>query len=510
MYQEKVADFCGFYRHHQRLKKSVEEFLPPVLGCCSATRTGVPMGRKSTHRVSLPHPHRRFADKITMLNFRRGPADDIWGASFRIDGKWQPKDGVSLGTRDFEEGAELARDKYALLTAGQPIVKPRVTQPKTLQHAFRIYADRAIAKLKVQADEADARVKGKGHNFRSLAGRIENDLLPRWGDTPITVIGEHDLNEWVRLFRVEDREATVAKFGRQQRSEARQVLYKAPTASTLGNIDWALRMVWDEAVADCVVDRRKRPIIDKSIGEDGEPRAFIDQPGVQAVMRTMTDEWMATSKGHGTDLKRMLRCYIAMIACTGIRAGLEAKRVRLGDVRFTSQHGRQVIFIRVTKYQGKHPKPRSVVVFEGNSVVRIRHLLANHIEWRRSQGGTDTDYLFAWPDGRLPSFRDVLDSVLSAANALNDPMTGEKRVSYSFRNYFATLLIERGHSVAHIAEWLGTSSAMVERHYNRFLVERRAHLVNGAPGEDLDFTDEDGTPWHWDAAIGEHGEWVPG
>ena len=113
-----------------------------------------------------------------------------------------------------------------------------------------------------------------------------------------------------------------------------------------------------------------------------------------------------------------------------------------------------MIFIRVTKNQGKHPKPRSVVVFEGNPVIRIRHLLATHIEWRRCQGATDTDYLFAWPDGSLPSFRDVLNSVLTAANALNDPMTGEKRVAYSFRHFFATLLIERGLSVAAIAEWL--------------------------------------------------------
>jgi hypothetical protein len=297
------------------------------------------MGRKSTHRVSLPHPHGRFADKITMLNFRRGPADDIWGASFRIDGKWHPKDGVSLGTRDFGEAAELARDKYALLTAGQPIVKPRATQPKTPQSAFRIYADRAIAKLKAQGDEADAKVRGKGHNFRSLAGRIENDLLPRWGDTPITAISEHDLNEWVREFRVEDRGATVAKFGRQPRSEARQVIYKAPTASTLGNIDWAFRMVWDAAVADSVVDRRKRPIIDKSIGVDGEPRAFIDDAGVLAVAKVMTGAWIDTPNGHSTPMKRMLRCYVAMISCTGIRAGLEAKRVRLGDVKFTIQQG---------------------------------------------------------------------------------------------------------------------------------------------------------------------------
>jgi integrase len=169
-----------------------------------------------------------------------------------------------------------------------------------------------------------------------------------------------------------------------------------------------------------------------------------------------------------------------------------------------------VIFIRVTKNQGKHPKPRSVVVFEGNPLIRVRHLLASHIEFRRSQGATDTDYLFAWPNSSFPSFRDVLDSVLSAANALIDPMTAEKRVAYSFRRYFATLLIERGFLVAQIAEWLGTSSAMIERHYNRLLVERQAHLINGAEDESRDHTDEEGTPWHWDPVVGEHGEWVPG
>jgi hypothetical protein len=42
------------------------------------------------------------------------------------------------------------------------------------------------------------------------------------------------------------------------------------------------------------------------------------------------------------------------------------------------------------------------------------------------------------------------------------------------------LLIERGLSAVQIAEWLRTSSAMVERHYNRFLTERNAYLLNGA------------------------------
>ena len=57
--------------------------------------------------------------------------------------------------------------------------------------------------------------------------------------------------------------------------------------------------------------------------------------------------------------------------------------------------------------------------------------------------------------------------------------TGEERVAYSFRHYFATKLVELGLSVPQIAEWLGTSSQMIEKHYNRYLTERNAHLVNG-------------------------------
>ena len=86
-------------------------------------------------------------------------------------------------------------------------------------------------------------------------------------------------------------------------------------------------------------------MIDKGLGEEGEPRAFIDAAGVQAVARVMTDEWIATANRHGPEIKRMLRTYVATIACTGMRTGLEAKRVRIGNVRFVVQEGRPVILI---------------------------------------------------------------------------------------------------------------------------------------------------------------------
>jgi integrase len=451
------------------------------------------MGRPPSHRVTTPHPSPRFRDKIRLHQGIHGPADLNWSATFCIDGKWESRKPVSLRTSDFEEACEAARDKFTLKASGQPVVrsyaKPEPPKP-AIANPFRLYAERAITELRQQADEADALVQGKGHGYRDRARRIERDLIPTWGDTDTTKLTEHALNDWIAdRYRVNGGEK--------------------PARTTLGNLDWALRSVWLEAVADRIVERRMRPMINKSLGEDGEPRAMIDDNGVRAVAGVMTDTWI-TANGHDSDTKRMVRTYVAMIASTGIRPGLEAKRVRLGDVQFVQQVGRPVIIIRVLKNQGKHHAPRSVVVFEGNPAFPIRRLLTQHIAWRESQGADKTDYLFARPDGSFLRTREVLNSALSDAGALIDPMTGEKRVAYSFRHFFATLLIERGLSVPQVAAWLGTSSDMVEAHYNRFLTERDAYKVNGAVDEPDHYVDPDGTPWRWDAEIGEHGEWVPG
>ena len=123
----------------------------------------------------------------------------------------------------------------------------------------------------------------------------------------------------------------------------------------------------------------------------------------------------------------MLRTYIALIATSGIRPGLEAKRIKIGNVLFRVQEGRPVIIVRIVRHQGKHPKARGVVVYEGDCF-DVRSLLVDHIAWRQQQGAKDTYDLFAWPDGTHPHFRDILRSVLTAANALTDPMTGEERV----------------------------------------------------------------------------------
>jgi hypothetical protein len=115
-------------------------------------------------------------------------------------------------------------------------------------------------------------------------------------------------------------------------------------------------------VADRVVDRRTRPIIDTAkLGEETEPGGIhrsAGRPGGDA----------GNDRCLGRHDERPWHGYEAEAAPLH-RPGRQHRHSRrtrivagpLGDVRFTSQHGRQVIFIRVTKNQGKHPKPRSVV-----------------------------------------------------------------------------------------------------------------------------------------------------
>lgn len=432
------------------------------------------MGRKANHRVSKPHPSPKFRDTVRLLSHVRGEADANWYAQFFIDGAWRPPNNpVSLSTRDWDQACENARDRYTLVVNGAaPVAVPRKVAPK---HTFGEYGAKAVADLTERAAKADGEVKGKGHNFRTVARRVET-LVEKWGATPIADISEHMLNDWVEgEYRVVDRTATARRG---------EIVLKKPAVTTLGNLDQAFEKVWAEAVKSRVVDRRKRPMIDKTEhGEDGENRPFIDQAGVEAVARVMSDAWLARGtrgEGHSTAYKRLLRCAIAVAATTGIRAGLELERIRIGAIQFRQQQGRPVILIQVAKRQGKHLRARPVVVFEGG-VFPIRELLIDLLKHRHAEGAGAPDLLFGWRNyGEPPRFRAGLNDVLTEAGCLYDPTTCKNRVMYSFRHYFATLLISRGLSVSKIAEWLGTSASMIEKHYNRYLTENEAYLLNGS------------------------------
>src|ERR1700712_2738101 len=96
------------------------------------------MGRPATHRVVRNHPSPRFRDVVKLHNFVRGPQDDGWHVQFLIEGVWTPRNPAALGTKDWDEACERARDRCTLAQSGQPITKPR---PVAVENPFSEFAE---------------------------------------------------------------------------------------------------------------------------------------------------------------------------------------------------------------------------------------------------------------------------------------------------------------------------------------------------------------------------------
>ncbi len=78
------------------------------------------------------------------------------------------------------------------------------------------------------------------------------------------------------------------------------------------------------------------------------------------------------------------------------------------------------------------------------------------------------------PDEKpIKSFKKGLRALLDAANLRRDDR-GVERDAYSFRHYYATQRLLAGISVYTLAENMGTSVAMIEKHYGHLKPELAA------------------------------------
>ncbi|MGC1410520.1 MAG: hypothetical protein WA864_16445 [Acetobacteraceae bacterium] len=60
------------------------------------------MGRRASHQINKPRPSPRFRDTVRLHQYRRSKPS-------------------SLGTRDFDEACEVARDKFTLAANGHGV-----------------------------------------------------------------------------------------------------------------------------------------------------------------------------------------------------------------------------------------------------------------------------------------------------------------------------------------------------------------------------------------------------
>ena len=284
--------------------------------------------------------------------------------------------------------------------------------------------------------------------------------MPTFGDMPVRDITRSYLNDRMRAYRTPDG--------------------NLPAQNTVGNFNHSFQFVMQIAVERGWLRADDVPSISKKGFQHGQERPWFAESEIAILRDHMTDDWVATAhKRTSIEIKYLLRAYVALGSCTGIRPGLEIERIRTNQIIFEMDKKHPVIRIPILRDQGKYQKSRDVYAFE-NDVFDVRKILKNLIQWRAERGSAPNALLFSrTSDNRVPNFSRPFKLLLDETGLLHDPETQQERVPYSLRHYFATQALLRGQPDHIVAKWMGTSPLMIDLHYSKVKLRMKASELAG-------------------------------
>ncbi|GLI94386.1 tyrosine-type recombinase/integrase [Methylocystis echinoides] len=341
----------------------------------------------------------------------------------------------STGETDLDRAKEVA-----LQILGE--LNQRVTQNLPLKR--KTFAEIAAAFLK----DAETRWK-EGRNsegrYRILKGTIQRYLIPYFGNCDITLIQKKDL----MAYRTWRQAYWVTGPGFQETGKAK----KPPTQATLKQEWTALRGVLLHGVDLGVVPQNLIPALKHDKTKINKRPAFTADEYRQLWL-FMRKWWRASSHPRIRKDRALLRDYVLIMTNSGLRKG-EARNIKWRDVNtYRNQHGDWVT-LTVTGKTGE----RLVVCQPGTE----RYF--NRLRKRGYRTDPD-DLVFCHEDGQ-PIEEWIGFSSLIKAAGLEKDTHGNKRTIYSLRHTYATLRLQNGTNVYWLKKNMGTSVAMIERHYGQ-------------------------------------------
>lgn len=340
---------------------------------------------------------------------------------------------------------------------------------------------RDIAKLSIKRME-DELANGSGKViYNDYIRAINQYLIPSLGNRSIANIDGAALDELDN-----------------KRIEA---LGKAPSKSTLLTHNAALNRVFDEAVIRGFLTEANKPKLDAK-ARTGDRRPAFTLKEVQALIGNF-DAWIDAGKTERSKEMRMLmRDYVEALLDTGARPGKELMNLRWNQIQYSVSPA--VTGTGSAIDDDAEPN----VVHSLNACVEIT--VTGKTGTRQALGmkptvkalariaarnyGVDTpvatpliniakpknkDFVFrlkANKDGIMEdashSFQKMFNSYLQEHNLLIDAVTEQNRVLYSLRHTYATFRLTHDKVPIHtLAAQMGTSVAMIEKHYSHLKVK---------------------------------------
>ena len=365
---------------------------------------------------------------------------------------------MSCGTTDFEVAKKVAIERQKQL---------RDAQSSGLVDVSRRFSDVARLTIKHLDNEVEAGV-GKAVN-RDYKQVINRYLIPALGKYQIHHIDHKALVE-LDAFR-------------------NKLLNRQPNRSTLNTHNAALRRVFKTAL-----DRGYMlPLQVPQLVNRGRPpraRPYFDPTDYRRVSRNLREFAGTGHKKVARHLRDLLWDYALILANTGMRTGEEALNLKWNQIKRTKEIDlksvkREKIDVLKFSVTGKK-RPRTLICRDVDGSVttplkRIQSRFPELANLKDDQLFKVDVYVFRTLDGQRPRHERLVKAFkvfLKKYDLLTDK-EGQERTLYSLRHTYATAQLRNGVTWDDLAIQMGTSRAMLERHYSKFKVEDRAADFSG-------------------------------
>ena len=414
------------------------------------------------------------------------PRSAVWQCRYQIDKRWQRE---STGEHDLDKATKRAHDL---------LIEANVRKKLNVAPITRYFKD--IAKLAVQRMDDELRADNGKVTYKDYKSVIEKYLVPFFGKYKVDSI-DYKVLELFNDWRVK-RMAT------------------APKHSTLLNHNAALNRIFDEAELRNYLFPVNRPKLSAK-GKKSERREEFNLEETRALRNNFND-WIKRGRADSVAVRELLRDYVITLLDTGARPGKELLCLTWAQVKqkfypaitktdqifddgegnienIETVNANRTVFLNIQESKtdkriavGRLPTALALrAIAKRNYSKSLEDLLKENnadgiFRFKEYLNGDDL------ASGKQPklltptSFAKLFETYLKEHNLLIDPVTNKKRVLYSLRHTYATLALTHDKIEIHtLAKQMGTSVAMIEKHYSHLDAVKAVHQLRGDESRQL-------------------------